>query len=212
VVPKDPRVITLRRSTIVRIGVVALVLVAVGIGIAIGYNLRVTPSPTTKSDADRTSTTTSEGSSATTSPLSSTTTSAGSSSVPAVLPCGPATTPTVRPTNLTVDCATGGTTVTGITWNSWGSATGGQGTGTLNVNNCQPDCAHGTSKSASAIVVVFHPVLGIFQDVSITPTQDVSNKKKTPLTTRSTVPLTTTIPGGLLPVDASQPGTGWGGD
>ena len=91
--------------------------------------------------------------------MSTTTTSIATSttvaSVPAVLSCGPGPTPHVRPTTLTVGCATKGTTVTGITWSAWDAAAGGQGTGTVSVG----------FQSAPAIVVVFHDVAGIFQDV-----------------------------------------------
>ena len=65
--------------------------------------------------------------------------------------------------------------------------TSGQGSGTFNENNCQPDCAVGTFTSVPASVVVANPVSGVFQDVSITPTS-----------------------GGLLPVTSSGPGSGWG--
>jgi hypothetical protein len=99
--------------------------------------------------------------------------------------------------------------VTAIRWTLWGAATGGQGRGTLNVNNCQPNCATGTSRSAPAIVVVFNAVNGIFQDVSITPSQDVLN---TPKTTSTTGLQTTSTTSGPAPVAASQPGSGWGGE
>jgi hypothetical protein len=103
--------------------------------------------------------------------------------------------------------------VTAISWTLWGAATGGQGRGTLNVNNCQPDCATGTSRSAPAIVVVFNAVNGVFQDVSITPSQDVLNPSRTTSTTgRPTVPTTTSTTTGPAPVAASQPGSGWGAD
>ena len=117
----------------------------------------------------------------------------------AVLSCGPGSTPHVRPTRLVVGCANGKTTVTDIVWNSWDSATGGQGTGTLHVG----------SASAPAIVVVFRDVAGIFQDVSITPSQDVS---ATSTTSVATGPTTTPTTGGISPVAATQPGSGWGGD
>ena len=153
-------------------------------------------------------------------PLSSTTTTTTSTAaVPVVLSCASGSKPSVRPTGLTVGCATGGTTVTAITWNAWDAAGGGQGTGVLNVNSCTPDCGHGTVSSASAIVVVFHAVNGVFQDVSITPTKDVSLTPKTttsttagipPATVPPTTPTTSQTTGGPAPVFASQPGSGWG--
>jgi hypothetical protein len=104
--------------------------------------------------------------------------------------------------------------VTNINWKGWGADAGGQGTGTLNVNNCQPNCAGGTSRSTDAIVIVFHPVSGIFQDVSITPTQGIPPNAKPPSasTSSTTIPLTTTTSNGFSPVAASQPGSGWGGN
>lgn len=103
-----------------------------------------------------------------------------------VLPCGSGLPPQVRPTMITIGCATGNTTVADITWSAWGP-TSGQGSGTFNENNCQPDCAQGTFTSVPASVVVSDPVGGVFQDVSITPTS-----------------------GGLSPVTGSGPGSGWG--
>jgi hypothetical protein len=145
VVDKDPRLITFRRTTVVRVGVVVLVLAARGGGTVIG-----------------------------------------------------------RPATITVGCASGGVTVTDITWSDWAAAAGGQGRGTVNVG----------LQSAPAIVVVFHDVDGIFQDVSITPSKDVSST--TASTARTTVPTilptTTTTAGGISPVAASQPGSGWGGE
>ena len=75
--------------------------------------------------------------------------------------------------------------MTAINWTLWGAATGGQGRGTLNVNNCQPNCATGTTRSTPAVVVVFNALNGIFQDVSITPAQDVLNTPNTNFDDRS---------------------------
>lgn len=202
----DPKVITVRRTTVVRAGVVLLVLAALGVGTVIGLSVgSSTPSPHNSSSTSGSSTTL---------PVSTTTSSGTSStsvaSVPAVLSCGPGSTPHVRPTTLTVGCGTKDTTVTGITWNVWEATAGGQGTGTLKVG----------FQSASAIVVVFHEVAGIFQDVTVTPLSDATS---TPLTTTSTTggttpssvlptTTTTTTTRGIAPVAASQPGTGWGGN
>ena len=198
----DPRIITVRRSTVVRAGVVVLVLAALGVGTAIGLSVGSRTSPPDNSSATGASTTSPHVSTTTSSVATSTTVA-----TPAVLSCGPGPTPHVRPTTLTVGCATKGTTVTDITWSAWGAGTGGQGTGTVTVG----------SQSAPAIVVVFHEVAGIFQDVSVTPSKDASS---TPPTTTSTtrgttpaivLPTTTTTTGGIVPVAASQPGSGWGG-
>ena len=207
-VDKDPRLITVRRNTVVWVGIVTLILLALGVGITIWSTVgSKSPPSTTNSTASGTSTPTAHVST-TTSPPTTTTTGA---TVPAVLSCGPGSTPHVHPTELTVGCARGNITVTDITWNEWGAGGGGQGMGTLNVD----------LSSAPAIVVVFNDVDGIFQDVSITPSKDVSTTPisrpttgpTTGRTTTTTTALTTTpTTGGLSPVVASQPGSGWGGD
>jgi hypothetical protein len=78
--------------------------------------------------------------------------------------------------------------------------------------------------SVPAVVVVFDDVNGVFQDVSITPSQGSSTTSTTsttgPPTTSKAGPPTsptsglTTTPttGGLSPIAASQPGSGWGGN
>ena len=207
-VNRDSQLITVRRSTLVRAGVVVLILVALGVGTVIGLAVgsRSTP-PTAKSAAARSSTSRAHVSTTTSLPTTATTVAA----LPSVLSCGPGSKPHLEPTKLTIGCATEGAVVTGITWTLWGSVTGGQGTGTLVVG----------LNSTPAIVVVFHAVNGVFQDVSVTPTKDASAVPTTAGTTTSTTGLTTTpttgltttpTTGGLSPVAASQPGTGWGGD
>ena len=194
-VDKDPRLITVRRSTVVRAGVVALVVVALGVGIAVGLLVGSNSSPPTESTS-ASSTTTSHPHTTTTSTPETTT----SAAQPVVLSCGPGSTQHVQPATLTVGCSGGTTTVTGITWSAWASDTGGQGTGTLNVGFF----------SAPAIVVVFHVVNGVFQDVAVTPTKDLTSSPTTSTTSR-TILSTTTTTAGIAPVAASQPGTGWGG-
>ena len=94
--------------------------------------------------------------------------------------------------------------MTGITWKRWGKTTGGQGTGTLNVDLL----------STPAIVVVFNDVNGVFQDVSVSPTQSVTTTTTAGpnATPPATGPTTTPTTGALGPLAASQPGTGWGGN
>jgi hypothetical protein len=193
---KDPRLITVRRSTVVRVGVVVLVLAALGVGLAIGLAVgsRSTPPATNSSASSKT-----RPHESTTTQAPVTTTTAGA--LPVVLSCGPGSTQHVRPTKLTVGCATGTIIVTGITWSAWGAATGGQGTGNL---------VEGFT-STPAIVVVFHAVNGIFQDLSITPSKDASSTSPNG-TTPTTGSTTTTTSHGPAPVAASQPGSGWGGD
>ena len=201
---KDHRAIAVQRITVVRVAVVALVLVALGVGTAIGLAVGSKSSPPTKSTAHGASTSSVPASTSTSLPTSTTTTSE-----PAVLSCGPAPTPSVRPTMLTVGCATRAVTVTAITWNTWGAETGGQGTGIINEG----------FETAPAVVVVFHVVNGIFQDIAVTPTKDASSTPPTTskptgraATTSTILPTTTTTIGGIAPVAASQPGSGWGGN
>jgi hypothetical protein len=189
-----PRTITLRRSTVVTVGIVVAVLAALGVGVAIGLHRssRSSPGPT-KSIAAGASTTTSRGSTTTTT----------TTPLPAVLSCGPGSTPHLLPTQLKVGCATGSVTVTSITWKAWEAATGGQGTGTLNVLS-----ANGTFSSTPATVVVFGVVNGVFQDVSIVSTISLTTTTTTPTITPTVTPTT----GGSSPVIATQPGVGWGSD
>jgi hypothetical protein len=197
VVSKDSRVFTVRRSTVVRIGIAALVLVALGAGTAIGLAVGSKSSPQTNESTGGGGATNPANASTTTVPQTTSTVAA----LPGVLSCGPGSTTSVRPTRLTIGCASGAITVTAITWSAWGAATGGQGTGTLNAY----------SLSEPAIVVVFHDVNGVFQDVSITPSQGVSATPTTSTTSSTSGPTTTTTTGGLSPIAASQPGSGWGG-
>ena len=176
------------------VGIAILVLAALGIGFATGLTVAKSSPSTTTSTTTGASTTTVHGSTTTSSHTTSTL-----APLVAVLSCGPGSTAHVRPTRLIVGCASGKTTVTNINWKSWDAATGGQGTGTLNVD----------SASAPAIVVVFHDVAGIFQDVSITPSQSVSTTSTTAV---ATGPTTTPTTGGISPVAATEPGSGWGGD
>jgi hypothetical protein len=79
----------------------------------------------------------------------------------------------IRPTFVDLACADGGIGVTGITWDSWGTAAA-YGSGTLNVNTCQPDCAAGNEQSYPASIEVFDPSdssgVPVFQNVTVTPT------------------------------------------
>jgi len=106
---------------------------------------------TTTSTTSRSSTTTSPpattSTTTTTAPPSTTTTAA----VPALVPLGGAT-PLYRPSqfNYTQD---GTGSVSNITWSTWSSA-GATGTGTVNLNNCVPNCASGTFTGYPATVTL----------------------------------------------------------
>jgi hypothetical protein len=198
---KDPKLITVRRSTVVRAGIIVLVLAALGAGTAVGLTVGSRNSPSATSSAKGASTTTLPGSKTN----SSTTTTTTASSLPTVLSCAPGSTPHVRPKTITVGCGTNGITMTGISWSAWEVTTGGQGTGTV----------HEGLQSAAAIVVVFHDVAGVFQVVSITPSQSASPVAPTATSTPLvTVPTTTstTADDGIKAVVAVQPGSGWGGN
>lgn len=170
---RKPQVITLRRSTAVRTGIVAAVLAALAVGFAMGLGISSTAAPPTDAVVVA-ATTTSHGSPVTRPGL-----------LPTVRSCGSRSTSQVRPTRIYIGCASGDISITTITWSHWGSA--GSGSGTLNVNNCQPNCATGSVSSSPAFVVVSNPVAGVYQDVLITPPS-----------------------GALTPQSSSQPGSGWG--
>jgi len=64
---------------------------------------------------------------------------------------------TFEPSEIPISCADYSTSLTGITWSSW-TATGAKGSGTLNVNNCTPNCAGGTVNSSPTSVTLSDPV------------------------------------------------------
>ena len=114
-----------------------------------GTTTTVKPSTTT-STTSRSSTTTSPPattSTTTTVPPSTTTTAA----VPALVPLA-GSTPLYRPSqfNYTQD---GTGSVSNITWSTWSSA-GATGTGTINLNDCVPNCASGTFTGYPATVTL----------------------------------------------------------
>jgi hypothetical protein len=182
---RNGRVITVRRSTVVRGGIVAVVLVAFGIGIAIGLTVTYLQRDTTRSSLPPAPTDRLRPALATT-VVAAPKTKAATTIPPTALSCGPGSTPRVRPTIIDIGCARGAISVTTITWSSWENA-GGSGSGTLNVNNCQPTCAAGSVTSSPTFVVVSDPVGGVFQDVLVTPPS-----------------------GSLTEQSSSQPGSGWG--
>jgi hypothetical protein len=89
-VDDDPRVITLRRGTVVRVGIVVSVLAALGIGLAIGLSVRSPTSPPGKSAAATTIPSHVASTSTTTSPRTTTTTAAPTTTL------APATTTTAN--------------------------------------------------------------------------------------------------------------------
>ena len=52
-----------------------------------------------------------------------------------------------QPQAIIIACGDASLGVTGLTWSSW-TQKSATGTGTGQINDCTPDCAHGTQKSA----------------------------------------------------------------
>ena len=69
--------------------------------------------------------------------------------------CSSSTEMVTEPSTLTLS-ADGSSIMTGISWSGWATATA-VGTGTLNVNDCTPDCVSGTSHPYSATVTLTNP-------------------------------------------------------
>jgi hypothetical protein len=181
----DPPVITLRKSTVVRVGIAVSVLAALGAGVGIGLAVG-SSSPTVHPGAfgvHRHAPVT------TTSILAATTTSAAP--LPEVESCGNSPGAVqLRPAFIGFGCAAVNTAVTAIAWTSWTSSTA-SGTGTFNQDNCVPDCASGAHTTSKAAVSLTNPgqYLGrlVFQNVTVSPIS------------------------GRAPVDdTGGPGTAWG--
>jgi hypothetical protein len=64
--------------------------------------------------------------------------------------------PTQKPEAITFTCADGNMYVDQITWSKWGN-TGARGTGTYNVNDCEPDCADGTLLRGPVDITLSNP-------------------------------------------------------
>ena len=184
VVDRKGAVITFRRSTVLRIGVGAVVVAALGAGFAVGLAISSSPfsTPTHRVVTDA-ATTPGSSQSATGKAEPSPVTAAPLP--PTAAACTPGAKPQERPTSIDIGCD-GHIAISGVTWSSWGTSTG-SGSGTLAVNDCQPTCASGTTKTVPAFVVVSNPMNGIFQDVVITPP-----------------------PGDMAPLSSSHPGSAWG--
>lgn len=176
-------VISVRRSTVVRMGVGAVVLAALAVGFAVGWVISSSPySPSTSKVVTEAATTPMSSPAATTRAASP---ASQASQPPTVASCIPGSKPQVRPTRIDIGCD-GHISISTVTWSSWGTSTG-SGSGTLTMKNCQPSCAAGSVHSSPAFVVLSDPVGGVFQDVLITPPS-----------------------GETSPQSSSQPGSGWG--
>jgi hypothetical protein len=64
--------------------------------------------------------------------------------------------PTQKPEAITFTCADGNMYVDQITWSEW-DKDGARGTGTYNVNDCEPDCADGTMLSGPVNITLSNP-------------------------------------------------------
>lgn len=65
----------------------------------------------------------------------------------------------IRPTVLYVTCADGGIMITNIKWQAWGRPIA-RGSGELHVNDCNPDCADGHTRTVPARVILSEPSVG----------------------------------------------------
>lgn len=63
---------------------------------------------------------------------------------------------TFEPTEIPLSCADYNATISGITWSSWTPQIA-HGNGTLNVNDCNPDCAGGTFHHSPTTVTLSNP-------------------------------------------------------
>lgn len=85
--------------------------------------------------------------------------------------CTSTTEMVTEPSTVTLS-ADGSSIVTGLTWSGWATATA-VGTGTLNVNDCDPNCVSGTEHPYSATVTLTNPTvygsgLQAYADMSVT--------------------------------------------
>jgi hypothetical protein len=107
------------------------------------------------------------GTRSTSSPTTNTATSgtpATAASLPRVYSKGcPAEYPaTIKATEIPIACADYGIYISGILWSSW-TSTSAQGSGTLHVNNCTPNCASGTFSTYPTPVSLSDPVQTVTQ-------------------------------------------------
>jgi hypothetical protein len=156
----DHPVITLRKSTVVRVGMAVSVLAALGAGVGIGLAVG-SSSPSVHPSAVGIHKH---------APVTTTTSAAP---LPEVESCN--NTPgavQLRPAFIGFGCVAVNTAVTAIAWTSWTSSTA-SGTGTFNQNNCVPDCASGVHSTSQAAVSLTSPgeYLGrlVFQNVTVSP-------------------------------------------
>jgi hypothetical protein len=159
----DPPMFTIRKRTVVWIGVGVVVASALGIGLAIGSS----PGPSTHKTQPIV-TRNAQGHQRNNSSIPSTT----AGPLPDVESCtNKVGDVELRPTSIGFGCAGLDTTVTAITWAVW-APTDAVGVRTFNQDTCVPDCAAGNYNTYRVDVVLNKPgdYLGslVFQDVTVT--------------------------------------------
>jgi len=172
-----------------RNGAFAATVIALGLALAsCGTSPHPASLPSSSSSTAPASTTTSStrGSfSATTTPSTiATTSTTGASVLPGAPPCeqdiAGANVPSIRPGLIFVGCATSNEYLNSITWTSW-AGMGATGSGTDNVNNCEPNCASGTYTRFPVMVSLTDPTnlggLIVFTTISMIPTTSIGQPK-----------------------------------
>ncbi len=62
-----------------------------------------------------------------------------------------------KPKSIMIYCADGGAYLEKITWNTWDDS-GAAGSGTYSYNDCEPDCADGTTHSVPVKITLSDPI------------------------------------------------------
>ncbi|MGD0882970.1 MAG: PASTA domain-containing protein [Acidimicrobiales bacterium] len=111
-------------------------------------------------------------------PSTTTSTTTTGSALPTAPPCDtqPSGGSGIRPTTIFFGCATSNDYIGPISWSSWTSTTA-IGSGTHNINDCQPDCAGGTYSKFPVDVQLSNPGyldgVFVFRTIATTPTTGV---------------------------------------
>ncbi|WP_067824854.1 hypothetical protein [Nocardia inohanensis] len=87
--------------------------------------------------------------------------------------------PESRPSQLTITCADGNLSVSGLTWSDW-NADAAHGSGIENSNTCEPSCADGEQRAVPAAVTLSKPVDGYFTQLTVIPEGEPSQSYPLP--------------------------------
>jgi hypothetical protein len=79
-------------------------------------------------------------------------------SLPKVIACAGLGGPNVRPATFILACADVNSYIGHISWKSWG-ARSAHGYGTLETNNCQPNCASGSFAASPTTITLKKPIV-----------------------------------------------------